>query len=71
MFRLNKTLPPLLLLWLLACASLLAGPKDSLQSGYFQEYVEQQNVELQNTLRAVFPEEKGFIVIGLINHIYL
>ena len=71
MFRLNKTLPTLLLFWLLACASLLAGPKDSLQSEYFQKYVEQQNVELQNTLRAVFPEEKGFIVIGPINPNYL
>ena len=71
MFRLNKTLASLFLFWLLACASLLAGPKDSLQSEYFQEYVEQQNVELQNTLRAVFPEEKGFIVIGPINPNYL
>ena len=67
MFRLNKTLASLFLFWLLACASIFAGPKDPITGESFQKYVELQNVELQDTLRAVFPEEKGFIVSGPLN----
>ena len=64
MFRFNKTLPTLFLFWLLACTSLWAGPKDPITGESFQKYVELQNVELQETLREIFPEEDGFIVSG-------
>ena len=64
MFRLNKTLASLFLFWLLACASIFAGPKDPITGESFQKYVELQNVELQDTLRAIFAEEDGFIVMG-------
>ena len=67
MFRFNKTLASLFLFWLLACASLWAGPKDPITGELFQKYVELQNVELQKTVREVFSEKDGFIVTGPLN----
>jgi hypothetical protein len=64
MYRLNKTLAALFLFWLLSCSVLLAGPKDPVEGEQFQKFVELQNVELQKTLRSIFPEEEGFIVAG-------
>ena len=64
MFRNNQTLTTLFLFWLLACASISAGPKDPVDGEQLQKFVELQNIELQKTLREILPEEDGFIVSG-------
>jgi hypothetical protein len=48
---------------LLACA-VFAGPKDPIEGADFDNYLKQQNVELQSALSIVFGVEKGFIVAG-------
>ncbi len=64
MFKMNKTLASLFLLWLLACASILAGPKDPVSGQHFQKYLELQNVEIQEEIRDSYPEAEGLIVTG-------
>jgi len=64
MFRLNKTLASLFLFWILACASILSGPKDPVEGEQFQKYVELQNFDIQDEIRSSHTEEEGFIVAG-------
>jgi len=45
-------------------ATLFAGPKDPVESVSFEVLKQTQNVELQNALKNVFAEDKGFIVAG-------
>jgi len=50
--------------WLLLAVQILAGPKDPIEGREFDKFVESQNDELQEALRAIFTEETGYIVTG-------
>jgi len=60
----NHGLGILIVLWLLLAAHLFASPKDPVEGVSFDNYIKLQYTDLQNSLRIIFPENKGFIVTG-------
>lgn len=60
----SRRIHSVFLFWLLIAATVFAGPKDPVEGVPFEVLQQTQNIELQNALRNVFTEEKGFIVAG-------
>lgn len=62
--RYIRSITALFLLILFAALSVHAGPKDPITGADFDSYINLQNIELQNALRAALSEEQGYIVVG-------
>jgi hypothetical protein len=53
-----------------AAASSVAGPKDPLRGAAFEKLVGAQDLEFQDFLRTLLPEEAGFVVTGPIDPVF-